>query len=204
MNHGNYPRSRQETAELWFAGRISEHSLPTFSQNHHFINFFWAFIQKQRNLPPPLFEGVETTILEPSDAGSRESLGGLARNHDPGPSADIHIRGKSLELLVQNWKQKPFVDNFVWMFLRTNSLIWSLSLRNYRCENKHLMGYWKQTTPGMIREKEIFNDLSNICEEGEQRYSVVRIIPLCLNFGFLEVWKWAMETVNCASPSAHY
>ena len=79
--------------------------------------------------------------------------------------------------------------NFVWMFLRTNSLIWSLSLRNYRCENKHLMGYWKQTTPGMIREKEIFNDLSNICEEGEQRYSAAWIIPLCLNFGFLEVWK---------------
>ena len=30
------------------------------------------------------------------------------------------------------------------------------------------MGYWKQTTRGMIREKEIFNDLSNICEEGRK------------------------------------
>ena len=30
------------------------------------------------------------------------------------------------------------------------------------------MGYWKQTTRGMIREKEIFNDLSNICEEGRE------------------------------------
>ena len=30
------------------------------------------------------------------------------------------------------------------------------------------MGYWKQTTRGMIREKEIFNDLSNICEGGEK------------------------------------
>ena len=155
------------------------------------------------HIPPSLCEGVETTILEPSDAGSRESLGGLARNHDPGPSADIHIRGKSLELLVQNWKQKPFVDNFVWMFLRTNSLIWSLSLRNYRCENKHLMGYWKQTTPGMIRKMEIFNDLSNICEEGEQRYSAARIIPLCLNFGFLEVWKVLVSHGNCERCISH-
>ena len=70
-----------------------------------------------------------------------------------------------------------------------NSLIGSLSLRNYRCENKHLMGYWKQTTRGMIREKEIFNDLSNICEEGRKGilWRGYWIIRLSLIFGLLQV-----------------
>ena len=50
-------------------------------------------------LPPSLGEGVETTILKPSDAGSRESLGCLAGNHDPSAGADIHIGGQALRLM---------------------------------------------------------------------------------------------------------
>ena len=52
----------------------------------------------------------------------------------------------------------------------------------------------------MIREKEIFNDLSNICE-GEKRYSVAWIIRLSLIFGLLEVWKVLVIHGNCASPT---
>ena len=55
----------------------------------------------------------------------------------------------------------------------------------------------------MIREKEIFNDLSNICEEGRKGilWRGYWIIRLSLIFGLLEVWKVLVIHGNCASPT---
>ena len=174
-------------------------TLPTFSQNHIKIQFLQnTTLNILTSISEHSSRNSGTYLLPSVRAYRRPSLSQvmLGRGNPLGALQGITTRAPALTSTSEgspwNSLSRTEIDtlfNFVWMFLRTNSLIWSLSLRNYRCENKHLMGYWKQTTPGMIREKEIFNDLSNICEEGEQRYSAAWIIPLCLNFVFLEVWK---------------
>lgn len=75
-------------------------TLYRFSQNlisssEHFISL------NIRDLPPSLCQGVQAAILDPGDAGPGKSLGSFARYHHPGPGTDIHIRGQTLELLVQ-------------------------------------------------------------------------------------------------------
>ena len=68
-------------------------------------NYLWENIQdnlKSKNfVPAPIVQRVQATILEPGDAGGREPLGRLAGDDHGGPHAHVHIRGETLELLVQ-------------------------------------------------------------------------------------------------------
>ena len=78
-------------------------TLYRFSQNLISSEHFYIIEHSGiRSLPPSLCQGVQAAILNPGDAGPGKSLGSFAWNDHPRPSADIHIRGQTLELLVQN------------------------------------------------------------------------------------------------------
>lgn len=57
--------------------------------------------ESHRILPSALDQGEQAAILDPGDAGTGESLGGLAGNHNPGARTHIHIRRQTLEFLVK-------------------------------------------------------------------------------------------------------